>query len=114
MEENTDMPSLQYINEKLSDAVYTLAVHEGDARTRLARVIPKIMIHSPSSFPKELQKDFEWIQSMIKKGCSTNPPGLPPPAKLTGIKNTTASEVIKKLVFIQEEIATQLKSNLDS
>ena len=36
----TPMPSLQYINEKLSDAIYTLTIHEGDARKRVASVPP--------------------------------------------------------------------------
>jgi len=104
------MSSLQYINSKLSDALYILTVDEGDARTRLARVLPKIIILSTSSFPAELQKDFDWVMSTIERGIGINPPGLPPPHKLTGITNHTASKVIKKLVDIQDRINSQLEA----
>ena len=98
------MSSLEYINSKLSDALYTLTIDEGDARTRLARVLPKIMHLSSSSFPEELQKDFDWVQSTIQRGIGSNRPGFPPPNKLTGITNPTASKVIIKLVYIQDKI----------
>jgi hypothetical protein len=106
------MSSLQYINSKLSDAIYLLTIGEGDARTRLARVIPKIKVLSTSSFPPELQKDFEWVKSKIEKGIGFNPPNFPPPDKLSGITNATASKVIKKLLDIQEVIDIQLESAL--
>jgi len=102
------MASLENINSKLSDALYTLTIDEGDARTRLAKVLPKIMHLASSSFPEELQKDFEWIQSTIQRGIGSNFPGFPPPNKLTGITNPTASKVIIKLVDIQYRINLQL------
>jgi hypothetical protein len=36
------MTSLNCVNSKLSDAIYILTVEEGDARSRLARAVPKI------------------------------------------------------------------------
>lgn len=102
------MTSFQYINSKLLDALYTLTVDEGDARTRLAKVLPKIIILSTSSFPTELQKDFDWVKSTIERGIGINTIGIPPPDKLTGITNFTASKVIKKLVDIQDRINSQL------
>lgn len=103
------MSSLEYINSKLSDALYTLTVDEGDARTRLARVIPQIMHLSSSSFPEQLQQDFDWVQSTIQRGIGSNLPGFPPPNKLTGITIPIASKVIKKLVDIQFRINFQLE-----
>jgi hypothetical protein len=102
------MTSLQYINSKIVDALYTLTVDEGDARTRLGRILPKIIILSTSSFPAELQKDFDWVKSTIERGIGINPTGFPPPDMLTGITNFTASKVIKKLVDIQDRINSQL------
>ena len=98
------MTSLQYINSKLSDAIYILTVDEGDARTRLSKVIPKIKGLPTSSFPNELQEDFDWVKSTIQRGIGFHPPDFPPPHKLTGIYNPTASKVIKKLVYIQDKI----------
>lgn len=102
------MSSLQYINSKLSDAIYTLTVDEGDARTRLARILPEIKILSASSFPPDLQEDFEWVKSTIQRGVGFSPPDFPPPHKLTSIRNSTASKVIKRIVYIQDKIETQL------
>jgi hypothetical protein len=103
------MSSLEYVNSKLSDALYTLTIDEGDARTRLAKVLPKILHLSTSSFPEELQKDFDWVHSTIQRGIGSNLPGFPTPNKLTGITNTTASKVIIKLAYIQEKIIMQLE-----
>lgn len=105
------MASLVYINSKLVDAIYILTTDEGDARTRLARVLPKITILSSSSFPPELQKDFDWVKSTIKRGAGQTPPGYPPPYKLTGITNPTASKVIKKLLDIQEKIELMIEQD---
>jgi hypothetical protein len=106
--------SLQYINSKLSDAITTLTIDEGDAHTRLAKVLPKIKALSTSSFPLELQKDFDWVKSTIQRGIGVTAPGWPPPAKLTGITNATASKVIQKIVDIQYRIELLLDSELKS
>ena len=108
------MTSLHYINSKLSDAIAVLTVDEGDARTRLAKVIPKIRFLSTSSFPAELQKDFDWVQSTIRRGIGVTAPGWPPPAKLTGITNATASKVIQKIVDIQYKIDLLVGSEFES
>ena len=97
------MSSLQYINSKLSDVLYILSVHEGDACTRLARVLPKLKILSPSSFPENIRDDFVWVKQMLKKGDKNPIPNVLP-AKLTGVQNRTARKVIEKLVYIQDKI----------
>jgi hypothetical protein len=106
--------SLQYLNSKLSDAVDILTTGEGDARTRLAKAIPKIQVLSTSSFPAELQEDFDWVKSTIERGAGVSGPGWPPPDKLTAITNATASKVIQKIVDIQERIELLLESELES
>jgi hypothetical protein len=108
------MSSLQYINSKLSDAVTILTIDEGDARTRLAKVLPKINVLTTSSFPVELQKDFDWVKSTIRRGIGSTHPGFPPPYKLNGITNPTASKVIRKIIFIQDKIESLIASGSDS
>ena len=107
------MASLQYINSKLSDAVYQLTVHEGDARTRLAKVLPKIIILPVSSFPQNLQKECEWIRQVIQRGIGCHSPDVTPPHKVTGIKTATYRKVIEKLFFIQDEINTLIEKELE-
>lgn len=97
------MASLHYLNSKISDALYILTVHEGDACTRLARVLPKLRILSPASFPENIRDDFQWVQHMLNKGYKNPIPNVLP-AKLTGIQNRTARKVIEKLIFIQDRI----------
>ncbi len=96
------MSSLIYINEKLADAIYFLSIGEGDARTRLAQIIPKIIFLPVPSFPIELQKEFSWVLKMIEKGKGFCPQDFPPPSKLTGITNATARHIIEKILYIQE------------
>jgi hypothetical protein len=103
------MSSLQYINSKLSDAIYILTIHPGDARARLSQVIPKIQILSTSSFPHELQKDVDWVKSTIQRGLGVQIEGVP--TGLTRITNSTASKVIAKIVYIQDKIESQLESD---
>jgi hypothetical protein len=108
------MTSLHYINSKLLDAIYILTIDEGDARTRLAKVLPKIKFLSTSSFPLELQKDFDWVRSTMQRGIGVTAPGWPPPDKLTGITNATASKVIQKIVDIQYKIDLLVDSETES
>jgi hypothetical protein len=98
------MTSIQYLNEKISDALYILTVDEGDSRTRLAKVIPKLIHLSVSSFPIEVQQDYEWILITLNRGIGIHYEGFPPTNKLTGITNKTASKVIVKLIFIQDKL----------
>ncbi len=103
------MASLIYLSSKLSDAIYTLTVHEGDARTRLARVLPKLSILPVSSFPVKLREDFKWVRETIERGIGTRFPDTPPPSKLTGIQNRTARKVIEKIIYIHDEINIALE-----
>jgi hypothetical protein len=64
------MPSLQYINSRLSDAIYTLTIHEGDVRKRIAAVLPKLKILNPNTFPSNLVKDYTWVMETIERGRS--------------------------------------------
>lgn len=97
------MVSLQYINSELSDAIYVLTVHEGNACTRLAKILPSLKRLSVSSFPEELQSEYVWIKETLQKGNKVHISGTLP-HKLTGIRNSTARKVIEKIVFIQRKI----------
>ena len=106
------MPSLQYINSKLSDAIYTLTIHEGDARKRIAAVLSKLIILNPNTFPSNLVKDYKWVMETIERGRSKALCNMPD-YTLPHIKNSTASKVIAKIVKIQDEIQVLLDKELD-
>ena len=101
---------LSYINAKLCDAIYILAVDEGDARTRLAKTMPIILRLPTASFPEELQDEFDWVKNTINRGVGVYFPEFPV-QKLSRIQNRTASKVIKKILFIQDQIDTLLMEN---
>jgi len=106
------MPSLQYINSKLSDAIYTLTTHEGDARKRIAAVLPKLKTLNPNTFPSNLVKDYKWIMETIERGRSKVLREMPD-YNLPHIHNSTATKVIKKIIKIQDEIQVLLDKELN-
>lgn len=106
------MSSLQYINSKLSDAIYTLTTHEGDARKRIAAVLPKLKVLNPDSLPPNLVKDFKWVMETIERGRSKVLRDMRD-YTLPHIKNSTASKVIGKIVKIRGEVQALLNDELD-
>lgn len=105
------MPSLQYISSKLSDAIYTLTIHEGDARKRIAAVLPNLKKLNPNTFPSNLVKEYKWVMETIERGRSKGVHEMPD-YNLPHIKNSTASKVIKKIKKIQDEIQVLLDEEL--
>jgi len=106
------MPSLQYINEKLSDAIYSLTIHEGDARKRVASVLPILKKLNPNTFPSNLVKEYRWVMETIVRGRSKVLREMPD-YTLPHIKNSTASKVIVKILKIQDEIQVLLDEELN-
>ena len=86
-----------YFKQKMSDIILTLTIHEGDARTRLATVYPKLFVLPTNVLPKHLQQKFDKVMQKLKIGCATNVPGTRV-AKVRGIRNSTASKMILILV----------------
>lgn len=86
-----------YFRTKMSDVILTLTIHEGDARTRLANVFPKLLVLPTNVLPDHLQRKFDEVMRKLKIGCATSVPGTSV-AKVGGIKNSTASKMISDLV----------------
>jgi hypothetical protein len=97
------MVSKIYLNAKLSEAIYILTTHEGDARLRLRSVIPKLKFLTPSNVPRDLKKDVIWINETIRRGLGRHYKDSPSPM-LSNINNATASKVIARIVKIQDRI----------
>ena len=106
------MPSLQYINSKLSDVIYTLTIHEGDARKRIAAALPNLKTLNPNTFPSSLAKEYKWVMETIETGRSKVMRGMRDD-NLPHIQNSTASKVIKKIMKIQAEIQVLLNKELN-
>ena len=106
------MPSLKYINEKLSDAIYTLTIHEGDARKRVASVLPILKKLGPNTFPSNLVEEYRWVMETIERGRSKVLREMRD-YTLPHIRNSTASKVIAKILKIQYEIQILLDEELN-
>jgi hypothetical protein len=87
----------KYFKHKLGEIIITLTTHEGDARTRLCAVYPKILLLPDGVLPQELQREFDELKGKLIDGCKTNEPGLRA-AKVRGISNSTASKMILTLL----------------
>jgi hypothetical protein len=93
-----------YLNAKLSEINYRMAIHEGDANRRLASQAKKIYLLFPSEIPLEFKKDFEKLRKVIGLTISSLPsPGLTP-AKIRNIKNSTAAKYLKLLLTIEHKL----------
>jgi len=106
------MPSLQYINSKLSDTIYILTTHPGDARKRLAASLPKLKKLNPNTFPERLRKEYKWVRETIERGRSKVKLGFPD-HNLPHIHNSTASKVIMKIIDIQDKIQILFDEEVD-
>ena len=93
-----------YFLGKLSEINYRMAIHEGDAKRRLASQAKKIYLLFPSEVPTEFRKEFEKLRLLIKATLSSLPtPGLTP-TQIRSIRNSTASKYIKLLLTIEHKL----------
>ena len=103
------MPSLIYINEKLTDAVYRLAVGPGDVRARLISVLPKLLLLIGSDLPAKQKKDLDWIQMKITEK-NRSPYGYDDTRSLRRMRNSTGSKIAERIVCLQDEVSMLIES----
>jgi len=94
-----------YTEEKLIEAVYSLAAGDGDARSRLYQAYLKFHVLTTDSFPEELKADWNWVilriteKGPLKDNHHNNTLGSVQNT-LNGIKNKTASKIASKIIDI--------------
>jgi len=94
--------SYSYVQEKLFEAVYALAVGQKDVRWRLVRAYFACHVLEPKDFPEEFQKDWEWVvKQLTKHGPVLNHKGEvwigSVENTMSIIKNSTGSKIAKKI-----------------
>lgn len=105
------MSSFQYINEKLSDAVYMLATGPGDVRARLFTALPKILVLSSAELPPDLKNDLDWIQKKLTEK-NEGPYGYNRGRTLRRMQNITGSKIAKRIVDLQFRVEILLEEEL--
>ena len=78
-----------------------MAIHVGDANTRLASQSTKLLILSPMEVPEIFATQFDELISLIEKTVSRLPAGITP-KKLGTIQSRTAVKYIKLLMEIED------------
>jgi len=88
---------------KLSIINYKIAIHEGDANRKLASQAVQILYKLfPSEVPKKYRKEFEELINLIEKTLNNIHQAGLHPARIEGIRNSTASKYIKLLIEIED------------
>lgn len=102
--------SYSYTNEKLTQAVYLLAVGSGDVRERLISAYMEFHTLTENDFPEELKKD--WLD--INKALTKYPPFIDYKGDVAigsvgmtmrRIKRKTGVKIAQKIVNLQYKIA---------
>lgn len=102
-----------YFLGKLSIINYKMAIHEGDANRRLASQSVEIL-HKlfPCAAPDKYRKNFSELISRIEKTLENIHKSGLHPARIDGIRNSTAVKYIKLLIemehYLKEDQAKQL------
>lgn len=108
-----------YMLGKLSEAVYTLAVSEGDVRSRLSEAAVFIFQVAPGMLPvtSGIRADVEWVhREMTRFKPDIDRRTLPPEAQkradvayqvtMARIKNKTGSRIAKRLFDAQLKLGS--------
>ena len=96
--------NVQYASEKFSQAVYYLAVGEGDVRSRLRNAYQEFHTVRGDELPAELRPCFEWICHELTKRPEKFPGQGRLDATLARIRNSTGSKIAKRIYDFHEQI----------
>ena len=96
------MPRYSRCREKCRAALYTLAVHEGDVRDRLARAYRYLRMLSEDEIPPSLRTEWvEILQSLTRRGPQVGPNGeIWAPAvthTLLRMRNSTGRRIAERI-----------------
>lgn len=102
-----------YAHEKLLHAIYSLATGTGDARSRLWNAYQGFHPLQEKHFPEHLRKDWRWVMDSLTKydpiydykGRLTTGSVE---ATLKRIRNSTASKIAQKIVYLYFEVDSYL------
>ncbi len=92
------MPALDYAIEKFRDAVYDLAIGEGDARSRVGVAYLRFWGIRADEFPEQVRAKRAKIDKLLTRLSAED--GQIIPENLRRMKNSTASKIAELIVDI--------------
>lgn len=107
------LPQYQYANEKLDQAVYSLAILPGDVRSRLKIAFSGFHTLREDNFPPKLKKDWKWIKKQLTRfGPIYNYKGDPTIGSVDNtmrkIKNSTGAKIASRIYNLRNEIKSYI------
>jgi hypothetical protein len=103
-----------YANEKLSRAIYLLAVLPGDVRSRLLHAFMEFHPLKEVDFPPRLQKHYRWVvkqltkhgpimdsEGKVHRGAAEN--------TLRHMRNSTGAKIAERLVMLHESVEEAIR-----
>ncbi len=92
-----------YLLGHLVDVNRRMAIHVGDAKTRLSVEAANILLLPSDEVPTRFRSDFEQLKEIIRSAIKRNPiKGATP--RLGRMTNETAARYIKLLIAIQDDL----------
>ncbi len=103
-----------YALSKLSNAVYYLAIGEGDVRDRLKTAYEEFHPVSEDDFPPTLRADWRWIKGqLIRMGPVRRQDGSIRMGALDNtlsrIRNSTGAKIAKRIIKLQYDLEDHLR-----
>lgn len=97
----------QYFLGKLSHINYSVAIHPGDAKSRLGSHALLVFLIDIDVIPSSYKKDFITLVKIIKDENLTNPTGMR--ISFHGKRNSTIAKFIKLLIDIEYQIRDKIE-----
>jgi len=97
----------QYFLGKLSHLNYSVAIHPGDAKSRLGSHAKSVFLIYIDVIPKLYKKEFMTLVKIIKHENLTNPHGLG--ISFHGKRNSSIAKFIKLLIDIEYQIRAEIE-----
>ena len=99
-----DMSQLSYASEKFAQAVYLLAIGEGDVRSRLRRAFFEIMPIQASLLPQSIQAEYESIIAELTKREARYPDQGNFDETIRRMRNSTGAKIAKRIYNLSMKI----------
>ena len=96
-----------YFLGRLSQLNYSVAIHPGDAKSRLGSQAKYVFLIHIDAIPEQYKKDFNVLVKLIKDENQTNPVGMG--IRFHGKRNAAIVKFIILLIDIENQIRDELE-----
>ena len=95
---------LPYASEKLADAVWVLATHPGNVKSRLRSAAEHLAMVHPSGLPVHLRDEYESIWYELTKRASSEPGVSALAATSRGMRLATGAKLAQRILLLRSQV----------